>query len=295
MPFSPCGGCVSLSGRACLKPASEAIRVRPGRSGDPVGLLRASAVAGTGTGAGPARAMLVSPFTFYRAAALRSRRTSPRLPPRGCRCSCAGTPTCRVSARSPPRSGGWSSTSTTSTRPGPVRSSGRQPAGREPGRGRAGQRVPRQGSTQDRASGRQLPLHRHARVRGAAFPGRLVFASGHRAGPERVRSQVKAKKLKEFEKLLAKAPPGQHPALAKLTTVVDGQRRIISVPPTIVLSKASSVMSRPTRFTRRSVRLGKFRRSLQPDRRHLLRSSPWCRWPARSSGSAASPPAPGSC
>ena len=44
----------------------------------------------------------------------------PRLP-RGCGCSCAGTRTCPTSARSPRRNGGWSSTSTTSTKacPGP--------------------------------------------------------------------------------------------------------------------------------------------------------------------------------
>ena len=52
------------------------------------------------------------------------RRPGRRRRPRGCGCSCAGTRTCRTSARSPRRSGGWSSTSTTSTRRCPARSSG---------------------------------------------------------------------------------------------------------------------------------------------------------------------------
>ena len=54
----------------------------------------------------------------------RWRRIWPPLPRRGCGCSCAGTLTCPISARSPRRNGGWSSTSTTSTRRCPARSSG---------------------------------------------------------------------------------------------------------------------------------------------------------------------------
>ena len=45
------------------------------------------------------------------------------------------------------------------------------------------------------------------------------------------RSQVKAKRLKAAEKMLAKAHTRDSmQALGKLTTVVDGQRRIISRP-----------------------------------------------------------------
>ena len=43
---------------------------------------------------------------------------------------------------------------------------GRQAAGREPGRGRAGQRLPRQGPPQDRPGGGRTLPHRDARVRG---------------------------------------------------------------------------------------------------------------------------------
>ena len=48
----------------------------------------------------------------------------PPPPPRGCGCSCAGMRTWPISARSPPPRGGWSLTSTTSTRRCPARSSG---------------------------------------------------------------------------------------------------------------------------------------------------------------------------
>ena len=54
----------------------------------------------------------------------RWRRTCPGHRRRGCGSSCAGMLTCRISARSRRRSGSWSSTSTTSTRRFPGRSSG---------------------------------------------------------------------------------------------------------------------------------------------------------------------------
>ena len=48
-------------------------------------------------------------------------------------------------------------------------------------------------------------------------------------------SQIKAKRVKMFEKLLAKAhTKDSTSALAKLTAEVNGERRIISDPPTIV-------------------------------------------------------------
>src|SRR5580700_3275735 len=86
------------------------------------------------------------------------------------------------------------------------------------------------------------------------------------------RSQVKAKKLKEFERLLAKAHTRDSTqALAKLTTVVDGRRRIISDPPTIVpIEDVFSNMQADAIYEQIRAVLGKYRRSLQSDRRHLL-------------------------
>ena len=85
-------------------------------------------------------------------------------------------------------------------------------------------------------------------------------------------SEIKAKRLKAFQKLLAKAhTKDSTSALAKLTTEVDGQRRIISDPPTIVPIEEvfAHVQADAIYEEIRSV-LGKYRRSLQSDRRHLI-------------------------
>jgi len=86
------------------------------------------------------------------------------------------------------------------------------------------------------------------------------------------RSQIKAKRLKEFQALLAKAHSSDSmKALAKLTTVVDGQRRIISDPPTIVpVEEVFSGVHADEIYTLIGAVVGKYRRSLQSDRRHLL-------------------------
>ena len=63
---------------------------------------------------------------------------------------------------------------------------GCQAAGREPGRGRTGQRVPGQGLPQDHPGGGRRVPHRDARVRGPDLHGRLVHARGHPVGPGQV-------------------------------------------------------------------------------------------------------------
>ena len=86
------------------------------------------------------------------------------------------------------------------------------------------------------------------------------------------RSQIKAKRLKALEKLLAKAHTRDSTqALGKLTTVVDGRRKIISDPPTIVPVEEvfSDVQAGAIYELIRTV-VGKYRRTLQSDRRHLL-------------------------
>jgi uncharacterized protein (DUF2252 family) len=86
------------------------------------------------------------------------------------------------------------------------------------------------------------------------------------------RSQVKAKKLKAFEKLMAKAHTADSTkALGKLTTVVDGRRLIISTPPTIVpVEELFAGVQADAIYEQIRGVLGKYRRSLQSDRRHLL-------------------------
>ena len=68
--------------------------------------------------------MLASPFTFYRGAAVIMAADLAVSPTAGCGCRRAAMPTCRTSVVSRRRTGRWSSTSTTSTRPVPGRSSG---------------------------------------------------------------------------------------------------------------------------------------------------------------------------
>ena len=86
------------------------------------------------------------------------------------------------------------------------------------------------------------------------------------------RSQVKAKRFKLAEKLLAKAHTADSmKAVAKLTTVVGGRRRIISDPPMIVPVEDifADVQADALYKLLRTV-LGKYGRTLQSDRRHLL-------------------------
>ena len=86
------------------------------------------------------------------------------------------------------------------------------------------------------------------------------------------RSQVKAKRFKEAEKLLAKAHTSDSmKAVGKLTTMVDGQRRIISDPPMIVpVAEVFADVQVDAIYKLIGTVLGKYRRTLQSDRRHLL-------------------------
>jgi uncharacterized protein (DUF2252 family) len=85
-------------------------------------------------------------------------------------------------------------------------------------------------------------------------------------------SQVKVKRLKATEKMLAKAHTRDSTqALGKLTTIVDGRRQIISTPPTIVpVEQVFADFQAEEIYEQIRGVLGKYRRSLQSDRRHLL-------------------------
>ena len=86
------------------------------------------------------------------------------------------------------------------------------------------------------------------------------------------RSQVKAKRYKEGEKLLARAHTSDTmKAVRKLTTMVDGQRRIISDPPLIVpVEEVFADVQADAIYQLLHTVLGRYRRTLQSDRRHLL-------------------------
>ena len=86
------------------------------------------------------------------------------------------------------------------------------------------------------------------------------------------RSQLKAKRYKEAEALLAKAHTADSmKALRKLTTVVNGRRRITSDPPMIVpVEEVFADVQADALYKLLGAVLSKYRRTLQSDRRHLL-------------------------
>jgi uncharacterized protein (DUF2252 family) len=87
-----------------------------------------------------------------------------------------------------------------------------------------------------------------------------------------VKSEVKAKRLKALEKMLAKAhTKDSTSALAKLTAEVDGQRQIISDPPAIVpIEEIFADRQADEIYEQVRAVLDKYQRTLQSDRRHLL-------------------------
>ena len=110
-------------------------------------------------------------------------------------------------------------------------------------------------------------------------------------------SQMKKKRFKAARGLLAKAHTADSTkAVRKLTAVGDGRRQIISDPPMIMpVEEVFADVQAEAIYEQIRAVLGRYGRSLQSDRRHLLEQFRWSRWPARSSGLAASEPGPGSC
>lgn len=86
------------------------------------------------------------------------------------------------------------------------------------------------------------------------------------------RSQMKAKGFKATEKMLAKAHTRDSTqALRKLTRVVEGRRRIISDPPMVVpVEEVFPDVQASAVYEEIRAVLGKYRRTLQSDRRHML-------------------------
>jgi uncharacterized protein (DUF2252 family) len=87
-----------------------------------------------------------------------------------------------------------------------------------------------------------------------------------------LQSQIKAKRFKKAESLLAKAHTRDSTqALGKLTTMTDGRRRIISDPPMIMpIEEVFAEVQADEIYQQIRTVLGKYRRTLQSDRRHLL-------------------------
>jgi uncharacterized protein (DUF2252 family) len=85
-------------------------------------------------------------------------------------------------------------------------------------------------------------------------------------------SGIKAKRIKTMESMLSKAyTHDSTQALSKLTTVVDGQRRIVNEPPTIVpIEDVFSEFESTLVYELIGSVVGTYRRSLESDRRYLL-------------------------
>jgi uncharacterized protein (DUF2252 family) len=86
------------------------------------------------------------------------------------------------------------------------------------------------------------------------------------------RSQFKAKRVKATEKMVAKAhTQDSMRALGKLTTEVDGQRRIVSEPPLIQpIEEIFPELQAGQIYQLIREVLGKYQRTLQSDRKHLV-------------------------
>jgi uncharacterized protein (DUF2252 family) len=86
------------------------------------------------------------------------------------------------------------------------------------------------------------------------------------------KSQLKARGIKATEAAIAKARTRDSTsALRKLTTIVDGSRRIISDPPLIVpVEELFSNLQTNEIYNELGALFGKYRRTLQSDRKHLV-------------------------
>ena len=246
----------------------------PGRSRDPVGLLLGQAESRVPE-LMPIRhgRMLVSPFTFYRGAALPMAADLAATPASGLRVQlCGDAHLSNFGAfASPERRLVFDVNDFDETLPGPFEwdvkrlAASLAVAGRDNG----------------------FPAKARRKMVVAAAEGYRTAMRGFAQQPfldvwyahlniepaiGEFRSEVKAKRFKAAEDLLAKAHSSDSTkALGKLTTVVDGRRQIISDPPMIVpIEEVFAEVQTDAIYELLRTVLGKYRGTLQSDRRHLL-------------------------
>jgi uncharacterized protein (DUF2252 family) len=248
---------------------------RPDRSRDPVGLLLGQAQSRVPELV-PVRhgRMLVSPFTFYRGAALPMAADLASTPTSGLRVQlCGDAHLSNFGAfASPERRLVFDVNDFDETLPGPFEwdvkrlAASLAVAGRDNG----------------------YPAKARRKIALAAAEGYRTAMRGFAQQPfldvwyahlaiepalSEFRSQIKASRFKAAEALLAKAHTRDSmQALRKLTTMAGGQRRIISDPPMIVpVEEVFSDVQADAIYEQLRAVLGKYRRTLQSDRRHLLK------------------------
>ena len=257
-----------------VAPLDSHAEFRPGRGRDPVGLLLSQAASRVPELV-PVRhgRMLVSPFTFYRGAALPMAADLASTPASGLRVQlCGDAHLSNFGAfASPERRLVFDVNDFDETLPGPFEWDVKRLA--------ASLAVAGRDSGFPAKARRKIALaagegYRTAMRAFAAQPFLAVWYAHLDIEPviAEVRSQVKAKRYKLAEKLLAKAHTADSTkALDKLTTIIDGRRRIISDPPMIVpVEEVFADVQADAIYQLLHTVMGKYRRTLQSDRRHLL-------------------------
>jgi uncharacterized protein (DUF2252 family) len=257
-----------------LTPLESHAEFDPGTPRDPVGLLLGQAESRV-PDLMPVRhgRMLVSPFTFFRGAALPMAADLATTPAAGLRVQlCGDAHLANFGAfASPERNLVFDVNDFDETLPGPFEwdvkrlAASLAVAGRDNGfPAKARRRIVLAAAEGYRTAMRQFAKQPFLEVWYAHLD--IEKAIGQ------FRSQVKAKRFKATETMLAKAhTKDSTQALGKLTTLVDGQRQIISDPPMIVpVEEVFSNVQASALYEQLGVVLSKYRRTLQSDRRHLL-------------------------
>jgi uncharacterized protein (DUF2252 family) len=257
-----------------IAPLESHAEFRPGGSRDPVGLLLGQAKSRVPELV-PVRhgRMLVSAFTFYRGAALPMAADLATTPASGLRVQlCGDAHLSNFGAfASPERNLVFDVNDFDETLPGPFEwdvkrlAASLTVAGRDNGfPAKACRKVALAAGEGYRTAMRGFAEQTFLEVWYAHLDVEPVLAQ--------FRSQVKAKRYKEAEKLLAKAHTSDSmKAVRKLTTVVDGRRRIVSDPPLIVpVEEVFAGVQADAIYEQIRGVVGKYRRTLQSDRRHLL-------------------------
>jgi len=257
-----------------LAPLDSHAEFVPGRARDPVGLLLGQASSRVPELV-PVRhgRMLVSPFTFYRGAALPMAADLSGTPTSGLRVQlCGDAHLSNFGAfASPERQLVFDVNDFDETLPGPFEwdvkrlAASFAVAGRDNGF-----------STKERRT-IVLAAAQGYRESMRAFAGQSLMDVWYahmdiEQTLGQFRSQIKAKTVKMGQEMLAKAHSRDSmQALGKLTTVVDGRRQFIADPPMIVpVEDIFSDVQSDTLYSQLHHVLTKYGRSLQSDRRHLL-------------------------
>jgi hypothetical protein len=230
-------------------PLESHAEFRPGRGRDPVGLLLGQAASRVPELV-PVRhgRMLVSPFTYYRGAARPMAADLAGTPAAGLRVQlCGDAHLSNFGAfASPERNLVFDVNDFDETLPGPFEWDVKRlaasliVAGRDNGfTAKASRKLALAAAEGYRTAMRGFAQQPFLDVWYATMDVEPALAE--------VRSQIKAKRVKVFEKLLAKArTKDSTSALAKLTAEVNGERRIISDPPTIVRPPSPAARPRPS-------------------------------------------------